>query len=84
MAESLHLKMEERVKKVWEKMGCVKAVSDANGFARDAMESDISELWRSLFEIEAKEATPTLETIKNEIIRDLFLPLSYDAPPPWY
>ncbi|XP_010517194.1 PREDICTED: uncharacterized protein LOC104792689 [Camelina sativa] len=72
--------IKEEVEKVGEKLLFVKAVSEANGFARDVMESNFLDLWKSLFDKEAKEATLTLKAIKNGILRDLFLPLYNEAP----
>ncbi|CAH2072450.1 unnamed protein product [Thlaspi arvense] len=70
--------VKEEVKKVEEKLGCAKSVSEANGFAWNDMESDILDIWKSLCDTEAKEATPTLKTIKT----DLFLPIYNEAYPP--
>ncbi|VVB03747.1 unnamed protein product [Arabis nemorensis] len=64
--------IEEAVKKIEEKLWCVKAVSEENGFARDVIESKILHLWKSLFDKEAKEARLTLKEIKNGILRKLF------------
>lgn len=51
-----------------------KHVSEANGFVRDAMESRILELWKSIFDKEAKKV------VKNEI-SDLFLSVRREPPP---
>ncbi|CAH2048189.1 unnamed protein product [Thlaspi arvense] len=67
--------IEEEVKSLEEKLRSVKAVSEANGFKREAIKCSISEMWKSLFDKEAKEASQTLRVIKNGILRDLFLPL---------
>uniref|UniRef100_A0A1J3EQZ1 Uncharacterized protein n=1 Tax=Noccaea caerulescens TaxID=107243 RepID=A0A1J3EQZ1_NOCCA len=65
--------VEKMVKKVEEKLGLVeKGVAEANGFDRDAIEPDVLGIWKSLFDVEAKEATETLQAIKNGIISDLF------------
>ncbi|EOA26579.1 hypothetical protein CARUB_v10022638mg [Capsella rubella] len=74
--------IEEEVKEVGEKLWFVKAVSEANGFGRDVMKSNCLDVWKSLFDKEAKEATLTLKAIKNGILLDLFLPLYNEAPPP--
>lgn len=74
--------LEEAVKKLVETLECVRSVSEAYGFARDAMEPDILDMWKSLFDTEAKEASQTLRDMKQGIIRDLFLPLFNEAPPP--
>ncbi|CAA7027582.1 unnamed protein product [Microthlaspi erraticum] len=52
-----------------------KGVAEANRFDRDAIETDVLEIWKSLFDVEAKEATPTLQAIKNGILSDLFQPI---------
>uniref|UniRef100_A0A1J3HUE8 Uncharacterized protein n=1 Tax=Noccaea caerulescens TaxID=107243 RepID=A0A1J3HUE8_NOCCA len=66
--------VEKMVKKVEEKLGLVEklGVAEANGFDRDAIEPDVLGIWKSLFDVEAKEATETLQAIKNGIISDLF------------
>ncbi|KFK33698.1 hypothetical protein AALP_AA5G048400 [Arabis alpina] len=74
--------IEERLKNVEEELKGAKAVSEANGFAREAMESDIMDLWKSVFDKEAKEATQTLKVINMGILRDIFLPLLNAAAPP--
>ncbi|CAA7034160.1 unnamed protein product [Microthlaspi erraticum] len=65
--------VETTVKELEEKLGCVekKGVAEANGFDRDAIEPEVLEIWKSLFDVEAKEATPTLQAIKDGILRDL-------------
>lgn len=55
-------------------MRCAKEVSEANGFAREVMESNILALWKSLFNRETKEAWYR-EMIRDEILSDLFQPL---------
>ncbi|VVB03727.1 unnamed protein product [Arabis nemorensis] len=67
--------IEEAVKKIEEKLWRVKVVSEVNGFARAVMVSNILDLWKSLFDEEAKEATLTLKAIKSRIIRQLFVHL---------
>ncbi|CAA7034166.1 unnamed protein product [Microthlaspi erraticum] len=65
--------LEKMVKKVEKKLGLVeKGVAEANGFDRDAIEPDVLGIWKSLFDVEAKEATETLQAIKNGVISDLF------------
>ncbi|CAA7034885.1 unnamed protein product [Microthlaspi erraticum] len=74
--------VEEDVKKIEEKLRRGEAVSEANGFRKEAIECSIYGLWESLFDKEAKEATQTLQMIKNEILGDLFLPLHNEVAPP--
>uniref|UniRef100_A0A1J3FTH4 Uncharacterized protein n=1 Tax=Noccaea caerulescens TaxID=107243 RepID=A0A1J3FTH4_NOCCA len=74
--------IEEAVKKLEEKLRCVKGVAEANGFARETMESSFLDLWKSVFDKEAKEATETLKVIKNGILSDLFLPLLNEVAAP--
>ncbi|KAG7584632.1 hypothetical protein ISN45_Aa02g000330 [Arabidopsis thaliana x Arabidopsis arenosa] len=69
----------EALRKVEEKLRSVKAVSEANGFAREAMEPNILDMWKSVLDKEAKEATQTLKVINNRILSDLFLPLWNEA-----
>ncbi|CAH2057657.1 unnamed protein product [Thlaspi arvense] len=71
-------RVEQEVKKVAEMLGCAKGLSEANGFAWDEMESDILDMWKSLCDTEAKEATPTVKAIMT----DLFLPLYHEVYPP--
>lgn len=57
-------------------MRCAKDVSKANGFAfaREAMESGIGDLWKSLFDKETEELW-TLVVIRGEMVSELFQPL---------
>ncbi|CAA7028953.1 unnamed protein product [Microthlaspi erraticum] len=66
---------EEGLKKLGERLRCVKPVAEANGFARETMESSFLDLWKSVFDKEAKEATETLKAIEDGIFADLFLPI---------
>ncbi|CAA7053833.1 unnamed protein product [Microthlaspi erraticum] len=68
-------RIEESMKKVEEKLRCAKDVSKANGFAREAMESNIADLWNySLFNRETQESW-TLEVIRDDMFSELFQPL---------
>ncbi|EOA33382.1 hypothetical protein CARUB_v10020308mg [Capsella rubella] len=68
-------RIEGALKKVDDTLRCAKAVSEANGFAREAMEPDIQDLWKSLFDKEAKQV------INHAVLVDLFLPLCIEAVP---
>ncbi|CAA7053834.1 unnamed protein product [Microthlaspi erraticum] len=66
--------VEVELKKVEEKLSCGKDVSKANGFAREAMESIIGDLWKSLFD-EETEVVWTREVMRVEMLSDLYRPL---------
>ncbi|CDY24569.1 BnaC05g32530D [Brassica napus] len=58
------------LKKLEENLGSVKDVSEAYGFAREAIESEILPLWKSLFETNS-EVLKLDKTIISELIRPL-------------
>ncbi|ESQ28991.1 hypothetical protein EUTSA_v10024117mg [Eutrema salsugineum] len=66
-------RIEEALKKVEEKFRCAKDVSEANGFVREAIKSNIWDLWKSLFDKETEEAW-TQKVIRHEILCDMFQP----------
>ncbi|XP_010438267.1 PREDICTED: uncharacterized protein LOC104721888 [Camelina sativa] len=53
--------IEESLKKVEEQLSSTKDASEAHGFARDAMESSIFDLWKSLFDKETQVPSCALE-----------------------
>ncbi|XP_019089998.1 PREDICTED: uncharacterized protein LOC104737890 [Camelina sativa] len=67
-------RVKELLKKVKEKLRCAKDVLEANGFAMEAMESNILGLWKSLFNRVTEEAWAR-NAMRREIIMDLFQPL---------
>ncbi|CAA7031928.1 unnamed protein product [Microthlaspi erraticum] len=67
-------RVEEALKKIEEKLRCARHVSEMNGFVRDAMESDIEDLWETLFDKETEEAW-SLKVTREEILSDLFHPI---------
>uniref|UniRef100_A0A1J3IME1 Uncharacterized protein n=1 Tax=Noccaea caerulescens TaxID=107243 RepID=A0A1J3IME1_NOCCA len=67
-------RIQETLKKVEENLSCAKDVSEANGFVRDVMESNILGLWETLFDKETEEAW-TRRLMRDEILNDLFQPL---------
>ncbi|CAH8334548.1 unnamed protein product [Eruca vesicaria subsp. sativa] len=62
------------LKNVEEKLRCAKAVSKANGFTRNAMESDILIMWKSLFD-KPTEDLWALKMMRVGILNDMFHPL---------
>lgn len=62
------------IKKVEDKLRCAKDASEANGFAREALEPTVSETWMSLFDEEAADAGEAKAT-KIRLLCDLFQPL---------
>ncbi|KAF8054026.1 hypothetical protein N665_1355s0009 [Sinapis alba] len=62
----------QELKNLEENLRSVKDVSEANGFAREAIESDILHLWKSLFEIIFGSQVIKLDNI---IISELVRPL---------
>ncbi|CAN6891579.1 unnamed protein product [Brassica oleracea] len=60
----------QELKKLEENLGSVKDVSEANGFAREAIESEILPLWKSLFETNSQEIKLD-KTINRELLRPL-------------
>lgn len=63
-------KYKQVLMKLEDKLRSAEDVSAANGFAR---ETNISDLWKSLFDEEAGEATH--EVIKDRILSELFQPI---------
>ncbi|CAA7054322.1 unnamed protein product [Microthlaspi erraticum] len=68
-------RIEHALKKVAEELNPGKHVSEANGFVREAMESRILELWKSIFDKDAKKV------VKIEMFGDLFLSVCTEPPP---
>ncbi|EFH59274.1 hypothetical protein ARALYDRAFT_897979 [Arabidopsis lyrata subsp. lyrata] len=66
--------IEAALKEVDETLRCAKDVLEANGFARDAMESKILDLWKPLFDKETEESW-SLSAVRLGIFSDLFHPL---------
>ncbi|CAL9221096.1 unnamed protein product [Arabidopsis halleri] len=66
--------IEAALKEVDETLRCAKDVLEANGFARDAMESKILDLWKPLFDKETEESW-SLSAMRLGIFSDLFHPL---------
>ncbi|CAN7138139.1 unnamed protein product [Brassica rapa subsp. narinosa] len=67
--------IDKALKNIEKKLRHAKAVSKANGFARDAMESDVLVMWKSLFD----KPTEDLWTVKLKrlgILNDMFHPLN--------
>ncbi|XP_010491492.1 PREDICTED: uncharacterized protein LOC104769067 isoform X2 [Camelina sativa] len=67
-------RVEDLLKKVKEKLRCAKDVSEATGFAREAMESNILGLWKSLFNQDTEEAWAQ-NVMRREMLMDLFQPI---------
>ncbi|KAG7554682.1 hypothetical protein ISN44_As11g008990 [Arabidopsis suecica] len=65
-------RIEEALNKVEEKLRCAKDVSEANGFAREAMKSNILDMWQFLFDREKEEVAWTRKVRREEILSDLF------------
>ncbi|XP_010419346.1 PREDICTED: uncharacterized protein LOC104705051 [Camelina sativa] len=64
----------QELKKLEENLSYVKDVSKANGFAREAIESNILHFWKSLF-----ETTPEMINPNKTIVLELFTPLLNEA-----
>ncbi|KAG7599285.1 hypothetical protein ISN44_As06g034730 [Arabidopsis suecica] len=64
----------QELKKLEESLRSVKDVSAANGFSREAIESNIFHLWKSLF-----ETTPEMINPTKSIVIELFRPLLNEA-----
>ncbi|CAE5959274.1 unnamed protein product [Arabidopsis arenosa] len=64
----------QELKKLEESLRSVKVVSKANGFSREAIESNIFPLWKSLF-----ETTPEMINPTKSIVIELFRPLLNEA-----
>lgn len=67
---------QEVLKSLVDKLRSAKHVLEASGFARETIESKIFDLWKSVFDEEAKEATESLQAIRSGVINDLFKPIS--------
>ncbi|KFK23206.1 hypothetical protein AALP_AAs59823U000200 [Arabis alpina] len=68
--------IEQALKNVDEKLRCVKDVSEANGFVREALESSVLDSWKTLFDNKDKKV------MKNgSMLGDLFLHVCFKAPP---
>ncbi|ESQ28990.1 hypothetical protein EUTSA_v10023974mg, partial [Eutrema salsugineum] len=63
--------IEDALKKVEEKLRCAKDVSEANGFAREAMKSNIWDLWKSLFDTKTEQGW-TQKVMRDEILYKMF------------
>ncbi|CAH2048334.1 unnamed protein product, partial [Thlaspi arvense] len=61
--------IEGGVKEVEQKLWCVKGVAEANGFARNVMESKFLEMWESLLDREPKESKLTLQAINKGLVK---------------
>ncbi|EFH70127.1 hypothetical protein ARALYDRAFT_336605 [Arabidopsis lyrata subsp. lyrata] len=68
----------QEIKNLEENLKSVKDVSAANGFSREAIESNIFHLWKSLFETTPEMINPT-KSIVIEIFRPLLNEASRDA-----
>ncbi|KAL0896561.1 hypothetical protein Bca101_080522 [Brassica carinata] len=66
--------IDDALKNIEEKLGRAKAVSKANGFERNAMESDVLIMWKSLFD-KPSEDLWALKMKKFGILNDMFHPL---------
>lgn len=65
---------DQELKKLEDKFRFAKHVSEANGFAREAIESNILHLWKSLF-----ETTPEVINPNKTIILELFRPVENEG-----
>ncbi|CAG7876945.1 unnamed protein product, partial [Brassica rapa] len=68
----------QELKKLEENLGSVKDVSEANGFAREAIESEILPLWKSLFETNS-QVIKLDKTINSELLRPLLNELNKEV-----
>lgn len=66
--------IDKALKNIEKKLRRAKAVSKANGFARDAMESDVLVMWKSLFD-KPTEDLWTVKLKRRGIVNDMFYPL---------
>ncbi|CAN7125875.1 unnamed protein product [Brassica rapa subsp. narinosa] len=66
-------KYKQELKNLEGKLRSAKDVSEANGFARETIKSNIFPFWKSLFDEQGKEEIP--REIKNRMLRELFKPL---------
>lgn len=69
-------KYKQVLKRLDDKLRSKKNVSEKNGFMRETIEPNIYDLWKSIFDEEAKETTYTLKEIRNSIISGIFDPIS--------
>ncbi|CAH2071615.1 unnamed protein product, partial [Thlaspi arvense] len=70
------IKQKHAMKKVEDKLRSTKEVM-MDGFARETIESNVTDLWKSLFYEEAGEAAPKVKRIR--ILKDLCMPLLDDV-----
>lgn len=68
-------RIEEALKRIDDKLRCTKKNSEENGFAREVMESNILELWKSLFDKDAKEAWKPRVMRRIVSLTDMYKPL---------
>ncbi|XP_019099770.1 PREDICTED: uncharacterized protein LOC104784261, partial [Camelina sativa] len=61
---------QEVLKKLEDSLSSAEDVSEAHGFARETLESNIFDLWKSLFDEE-----PTPKVVRTRILSDLFTPI---------
>src|SRR5690606_20834848 len=61
----------QELKKLEENLTSLRDVSEANGFAREALESDVLLLWKSLFEGTISQVLKPDNTIIHELLRPL-------------
>lgn len=66
-------KYKQELKNLEGKLRSAKDVSEANGFARETIKSNIFPFWKSLFDEQGKEEIP--REIKNRMLRELFKPI---------
>ncbi|KAG2301740.1 hypothetical protein Bca52824_030391 [Brassica carinata] len=69
-------KYKQVLKRLDDKLRSKKNVSKKNGFMRETIEPNIYDLWKSIFDEEAKETTYTLKEIRNSIISGIFGPIA--------
>ncbi|CAF2099873.1 unnamed protein product [Brassica napus] len=68
----------QELQKLEENLRSVKDVSEANGFAREAIESEILPLWKSLFETNS-QVIKLDKTINSELLRPLLNELNKEV-----
>ncbi|KAL9308381.1 hypothetical protein AtEden1_Chr1g0039361 [Arabidopsis thaliana] len=64
----------QEMKKLEEKLRSAKEFSEANGFVREEIKSNILHLWKSLF-----EATPEVRNSNKTIVLELFSPIDNEV-----
>ncbi|CAD5314532.1 unnamed protein product [Arabidopsis thaliana] len=64
----------QELKKLEEKLRSAKEFSEANGFVREEIKSNILHLWKSLF-----EATPEVRNSNKTIVLELFSPIDNEV-----